>query len=123
VRAILSAKRTLAEPPHPAAPAGDVTGQWQVEITFAATKATHVLQLRQQDARVEGTHQGDFLTRDLSGTLAGSRVTLTSRVTERTGDALNYRFTGELSGDMLSGTLDLGEYRSATWIAKRVTPA
>ena len=112
-----------SEPPPPAAPAGDVTGQWQVEITFAATRATHVLQLRQQGAKVEGTHQGDFLTRDLSGTMAGARVTLTSRVTERTGDALNYRFTGELSGDTLSGTLDLGEYRSATWTAKRVTSA
>lgn len=121
VRTVLSAKRTLTEPPPPAAPAGDVTGQWQVEITFAATRATHVLQLRQQGAKVEGAHQGDFLTRDLSGTVSGSRVTLTSRVTERTGDALNYRFTGELSGDTLSGTLDLGEYRSATWTARRAT--
>ena len=69
---------------------------------------------------MEGAHQGDFLTRDLSGTMDGARVTLTSRITERTGDALNYRFTGELSGDTLSGTLDMGEYRSATWTAKRV---
>jgi len=49
----------------------------------------------------------------------GARVTLASIVTERTGDALSYRFTGELSGHTMSGTLDLGEYRSATWRATR----
>ena len=123
LRALLSAKRTLVVPPPAAAPAGDVSGQWRVEIAFVAPTATHVLQLRQQGATIEGSHQGDFVTRDMSGTMDGARVTLTSRVTERTGDALNYRFTGELSGDTMSGTLDIGEYRSATWTAKRVTSA
>ena len=79
--------------------------------------------LRQQGAKIEGAHQGDFDTRDVSGVMDGARVTLTSRITERTGNALNYRFTGELSGDRLSGTLDMGEYRSATWTASRVASA
>ncbi len=123
LRALLSAKRTLVVAPPAAAPAGDLTGQWRVEIAFAATRSTHVLQLRQQDGRVDGSHQGDFDTRDMSGTMDGARVTLTSRITERTGNALNYRFTGELSGDTMSGTLDMGEYRSATWTARRVALA
>lgn len=122
IRTVLSAKRTLALPPSPAAPTGDVTGQWRVDISFVASKTTHVLQLRQQGAKVEGSHQGDFLTRDLTGSVDGTRVTLISRVTERTGDALNYRFTGELAGDTLSGSLDLGEYRTATWTATRRAP-
>ena len=63
-----------------------------------------MLQLRQQGATIEGSHQGDFDTRDVSGSMDGARVTLTSRITERTGNALNYRFTGELSGDTMSGT-------------------
>ena len=53
----------------------------------------------------------------------GATVMFTSRITERSGNALNYRFTGELSGDTLSGTIDMGEYRSATWTARRVTTA
>ena len=118
-----SATHTLAATVAAAAPAADLSGQWP---------STSPTSRRSDDARVaaaaagrevEGTHQGDFVTRDLSGTIDGARVTLASRVTERTGDALNYRFTGELSGDTLSGALDLGEYRSATWTAKRVTPA
>ena len=63
------------------------------------------------------------MTRDLTGTMDGSRVTLTSRITERTGSALNYRFAGELSGDTMSGTLDMGEYRTATWAATRQASA
>ena len=113
LRALLSAKRTLVMPSPAAAPAGDISGQWRVAITFVASTTTHVLQLRQQGTKIEGSHQGDFDTRDVSGSMDGARVTLTSRITERTGNALNYRFTGELSGDTLSGTLDMGEYRSA----------
>ena len=123
LRALLSAPRPSAAPLPAAAASGDVTGQWRVEITFVASKTTHALQLRQQGATIEGSHQGDFVTRDVSGSMQGVRVTLTSHVTERTGDALNYRFTGELSGDTLSGALDLGEYRSATWTAKRAASA
>jgi uncharacterized pyridoxal phosphate-dependent enzyme len=122
IRAILSAKHTLVTPPPAAPPSGDVTGQWRVDIAFVASTTTHVLQLRQQGSNVEGSHQGDFLTRDLTGTIEGSRVTLVSRVTERTGDALNYRFTGEVSGETMSGTLDMGEYRTAAWTASRHAP-
>jgi uncharacterized pyridoxal phosphate-dependent enzyme len=123
LRALLSAKRTLVVSPPAVAPTGDISGQWRVTITFVASATTHVLQLRQRGAAIEGSHQGDFDTRDVSGGMDGARVTLTSRITERTGNALNYRFTGELSGDTMSGTIDMGEYRSATWTAKRVTSA
>lgn len=123
LRAVLSAKRTLVLPPAAAPPAGDVAGQWRVEIAYVASRSTHVLQLRQRGAAIEGSHQGDFVTRDLTGTMDGAKVTLTSRITERTGSALNYRFTGELAGDSMSGALDMGEYRSATWTATRVKTA
>ena len=52
---------------------------------------------------------------------AGDAISLASIVTERHGDALNYRFTGKLSGETMSGSLDLGEYLSATWTARRPT--
>jgi len=47
------------------------------------------------------------------------QASLASSVTERHGDALSYRFTGKVSGDTMSGSLDMGEYRAATWIARR----
>jgi L-seryl-tRNA(Ser) seleniumtransferase len=75
--------------------------------------------LRQRGNRLEGLHQGDFLSRDISGTINGDAVSLASVVTERHGDALNYRFRGSVSGDTIAGSLDMGEYLGATWTARR----
>ena len=117
--------RVLAAPhppkPHdsPAAPAADVSGHWDVEIRFTAGSTTHRVHLRQIENRLEGVHQGNFISRDVSGTMDGSAVSFASIVTERHGDALTYRFKGTVSNDAMSGTLDLGEYRAATWTARR----
>src|SRR5688572_10826064 len=115
----------LSEPRAPkaaepvAAPAGDVSGRWEVEITYSASRTVHTLHLQQRDGRLEGLHQGDFLTRDITGTINGETVSLASVVTERHGDALTYRFKGKLAGATMSGALDMGEYLGATWTARR----
>jgi L-seryl-tRNA(Ser) seleniumtransferase len=100
-------------------PAADVSGQWDVQIEYAATRSTHTLNLRQTGNRVEGSHHGEFVSRDLGGSIEGSRVQLSSSYTERHGDALSFRFTGEVHADEMSGTLDMGEYLTAKWSAKR----
>jgi L-seryl-tRNA(Ser) seleniumtransferase len=116
---ILSAKHTLkpVEPPKP--PAATLSGRWEVEIQYAAGSATHMLLLLQDGNKLEGTHQGNFLTREITGTIDGDAVSLASTVTERNGDSLNYRFTGTASADAMSGTLSLGEYLGAKWTARR----
>ncbi len=79
----------------------------------------HTLHLQQRDGRLQGLHQGDFLTRDISGTINGDAVSLASVVSEQHGDALTYRFRGTTTGDTIAGSLDLGEYLGATWTARR----
>lgn len=108
------------ETPAPATkPAADLSGRWNVRIDYLATSSNHVLHLRQQETRIDGTHQGDFVSRDLNGTIDGADVILTSNYPERYGDSLNFRFTGKLNGDTISGMLDMGEYLQASWTAKR----
>jgi L-seryl-tRNA(Ser) seleniumtransferase len=68
-----------------------------------------------------GTHQGDFVSRDFSGSITGDEVHISSNVGEVHGAALSYRFDGKLSGDTMSGTLDMGEYLGAKWTANRHT--
>jgi uncharacterized pyridoxal phosphate-dependent enzyme len=116
---VLSAKHTLKSEEAPTPPIVDVSGPWRVEIRYAASTANHGIHLRQEGNRLGGIHQGDFLSRDMMGTISGDTVSLASNVTERHGDALSYRFKGKVNGDMMSGTLDLGEYRTATWTARR----
>lgn len=119
ILSVLSAKHTLkpVEPPVP--PLTNVSGRWEVEIKYAAGSATHSVHLQQNGNRLEGIHQGNFLTRDISGTISGDTVSLASNVTERHGDSLNYRFSGRVTEDTMSGSLDMGEYLAATWTARR----
>ena len=119
IAAVLSAKQTLTATEPPAAPATNLSGRWGVEIQYAASGATHTLHLQQSGNRLEGTHQGEFLARDIAGSINGDVISLESVVTERHGDALTYRFSGKVTGETMSGALDMGEYLNATWTAQR----
>jgi L-seryl-tRNA(Ser) seleniumtransferase len=119
IYAILSARRTPKSPEPPRAPAGDLSGRWEVHIEFAAGSGDHTFHVKQQGNQLVGTHQGEFVSRDFSGSITGDEVHIASNVGEVHGAALSYRFDGKLSGDTMSGTLDMGEYLGARWTAKR----
>jgi D-glucosaminate-6-phosphate ammonia-lyase len=119
VHAILSARRPATRPETAKAPSGDLSGRWEVHIEFAAGSGDHIFHVKQQGGQLVGTHQGDFVSRDFSGTVSGDEVQIASSIGEVHGAALAYRFSGKLSGDTMSGSLDMGEYLGAKWTAKR----
>ncbi len=118
---ILSAKRPEWKPETLKTPAGDLTGRWDVRIQFAAGSSEHSFFVKQNGNQLEGTHQGDFVARDFRGSISGDDVRIASSVGEAHGAALSYRFTGKITGDSMSGDLDMGEYLTANWTAKRHT--
>jgi len=116
----LLTSRTLRDPVlETVAPTADLTGRWNVRIEYAAGASTHVLHLRQAGNAIDGTHQGDFITRDLTGTISGSDVRLRSNYGGQNGDALSFAFIGRVTGDEMAGDLDMGEYLGARWKATR----
>lgn len=117
--ALLSSAPKPFKPVEKPAPAIDLSGQWDVQIAYAAGRSHHTLNMRQQGGRIEGSHRGDFVSRDLSGIIEGDTVRIFSAYTEQHGDSLMYEFVGKVTGDEISGTLDLGEYLKAKWNAKR----
>jgi L-seryl-tRNA(Ser) seleniumtransferase len=119
IHAVLSGAPRPAPPPPPAAAAADLSGSWDVQVEYAAGSSRHAVHLRQRGNDLDGTHVGDFLSRDLSGTIDGDRVRFRSAIGESTGDALNYTFTGQVQGDEMSGALDMGEYLGGRWTARR----
>ena len=119
LHALLSSRSLRDQAPAIVAPSADLSGRWNVRIQYAAGTSTHVLHLRQKGNDVEGTHQGDFISRDLTGTISGSDVRLRSNHSGQTGDALSFTFTGKAMTDEMAGELDMGEYLAAKWTAKR----
>jgi uncharacterized pyridoxal phosphate-dependent enzyme len=110
-----------AQPPvtAPATSAADLTGQWTVKIQYAAATSNHTLHLTQKGNDLGGLHQGEFMTREVTGTIDGDAVRIRSAFGEQHGDSINLTFTGKLAGDQMSGALDMGEYLGATWTATR----
>jgi L-seryl-tRNA(Ser) seleniumtransferase len=117
--ALLSNPPREGAPSPPAATGADLSGQWDVAIEYAAGRSHHALHLRQRGNEIDGSHQGDFVSRDLSGTIDGDAVRMRSTYSEDHGDALGFAFSGKVAGDEMTGSLDMGEYLTARWTAKR----
>ena len=117
--AVLSKPPSQAPAAPPSAPAADLTGQWVVKIQFAAATSDHTLHLTQKGNDIGGFHKGDFMTREVSGTIDGDAIRIRSTYGEQHGDSVNMTFSGKVAGDAMSGALDMGEYLGATWTAAR----
>ncbi|HEU0108473.1 MAG TPA: hypothetical protein VFT38_19970, partial [Vicinamibacteria bacterium] len=117
--ALLSSPPHKDEAPSPAAAAADLSGQWDVKVEYAAGVSNHALNLRQRGNEIDGAHRGDFVSRDLTGTIDGNGVRIRSFLGEQSGDSIGYTFTGKVTGDEMGGTLDMGEYLGAKWSARR----
>jgi L-seryl-tRNA(Ser) seleniumtransferase len=119
IHEILAAKRPAWHPETPKTPVGDLTGRWDVHIQFAAGTSDHTFHVKQEGNQLTGTHQGDFVARDFSGSISGPDVRIASSVGEVHGAALSYTFSGKVEGDKMSGALNMGEYLDARWSATR----
>ncbi len=117
--AVLSKPPAQTPAAAPSAPAADLTGQWIVTVQYAAATSAHRLHLTQKGNELGGFHQGDFTTREITGAIDGETVRIRSAYGEQHGDSVNMTFSGKVSGDQMSGPVDMGEYLAATWTATR----
>jgi L-seryl-tRNA(Ser) seleniumtransferase len=100
------------------APAGDISGRWDVTVEFTRGSANHLLFLETSGASVAGTHVGTVKRGAVKGSVHGDQVELSSSL-KFEGARLGYKFTGALKGDVIEGTLDLDEYPAAKFTARR----
>ena len=114
---ILTAKR----PPlstEMKAPSQSLAGSWDVEVKFSSSSAKHKLFIEQDGNWIKGGHQTTFEVCDLSGSIEGDQIRLQSAL-RLIGDHVPYTFTGTASGDQITGSIFMGEYRSAKFTALR----
>jgi L-seryl-tRNA(Ser) seleniumtransferase len=115
----------LSKPPkmeNPSAPPSGqpaaISGQWDLHLSFVHGSANHTLVLEQDGGKLQGTHQGEFASGDLNGTIAANMVRFQSSLPTE-GTRVAFQFTGTAEGGKMSGTVALGEYGEAKWTAEK----
>ncbi len=100
------------------APSANISGRWDADVEFFSSTSQHTLFLEQDGNWIRGSHKGEFTVRDMRGTMEGDTIKLRS-VDRHPGDSITFIFSGTLSGETISGSIYMGEYRTAKFIAKR----
>lgn len=104
--------------PEPAAPSANLTGQWDVDLTFGRGVARHTVFLEQTAAALRGSHRAEFLSGDVTGSLDGATAAFRSNLRYE-GTSIGYNFRGTVANGELRGTVDMGEYGKAAFTARR----
>jgi len=100
------------------APATNLNGRWDLSIQFFSSVSQHILTIVQDGNWLSGSHQTDFQSGNMRGTIEGNQIRMQSTM-RIVGDDLSYQFSGIVNGDSMSGDIHLGEYRTAKFTAKR----
>jgi len=118
IHALLAKPPKLDRPAPPKGPPAELAGQWDVDMNFTHGSARHQFVFEQKAGALMGTHRGETVAGDLNGTVAANQVRFSSSQ-KIEGTRLGYEFEGVLDGGTLAGTVDMGEYGTARWTAKR----
>jgi L-seryl-tRNA(Ser) seleniumtransferase len=95
-----------------------VGGQWDMEIDYPVAPARHTLFLEQSGEELSGLHRGDRTGGDVRGWIEGDRVHLSSRHRWE-GAVFGFTFDGKAQGETIIGEVDMGEYFTAPFSARR----
>lgn len=116
--------QVLLHPPkinrNNAPPAIDISGDWNVEIQFAAGRENQKISLKQNGSEINGIHYGSYDSREIAGSLNGCELLLRSAYKQK-GVRISFEFTGTASDKKMEGNLLMGEYGLAKWKATRST--
>jgi D-glucosaminate-6-phosphate ammonia-lyase len=113
---ILSDRHT--KPKEMAAPAGNLTGRWDVDIEFFSSRSQHTFFVEQDGNWIKGSHKGDFSMRDMVGVIEGDQFKISSS-DRHVADHIPFVFYGTYANDKMSGEIFMGEYIRAKFTAAR----
>jgi hypothetical protein len=94
-------------PAATAPPRADLSGLWDVTVSFLQGERTHRMELTQQDGRVAGSQHSPQFDGPVAGSLHGDDVHLTFRMRYE-GTDIVYRLDGSVADGTMRGTVTLG---------------
>ena len=97
----------------------DVTGDWEIAIQSEAGNFSPKASLQQDGEKLSGTYRGSFGESKLEGTLKGRDIQWKTTISAQ-GQAVEITYTGVVEKDgTMKGKVELGEFGSGQWTAKR----
>lgn len=115
--AVLSEKRP-APTKDLKAPSVTLKGHWDMEVKFFSSVSKQSIIIEQDGNWLEGSHKGEFSVRDLQGIVEGNEIKMRSS-DRQIADNITFSFSGTVKDDVMSGSVYMGEYMTATFTAKR----
>ncbi len=98
------------------AAAADVSGEWKISLDFLFGDAEHIAVFEQNGDELSGIYKGEFKEGRLRGRMNGNTIEFTGFL-KHEASSLSYHYTGTVSGNTMTGTVEMGEYWSASWKA------
>jgi hypothetical protein len=97
----------VAVNPSRAAARIDVSGEWDLRVSFLKGERAHRLTLRQLDGVISGDQNSPQFEGEVTGTIDGDRINLVFR-TRTEGTMIVYRLDGSVDGAHITGRVTLG---------------
>src|SRR5437762_1092683 len=120
IYAVLSQKRS-PKITKMVTPTVNLRGSWDATFQFFSSVSHHALFIEHDGKWIKGFHKGDFSVRELTGVIESDTTVKLRSVDRRPGDSITFIFSGTISGDSIAGSIYMGEYRTATFTAKRTS--
>ncbi|SDN09001.1 Seryl-tRNA(Sec) selenium transferase [Daejeonella rubra] len=113
---LLTKKRSPKTGSEMNTPAALINGRWDLVVDYFSSKSDHMLYIEQDGNWIKGIHKTDFSTREISGSIEGNEIKFLSPGRR---PAVSYTFSGTLDGDIISGKIDMGEFLTASFTARK----
>jgi hypothetical protein len=95
-----------------------VGGTWLITIKFISGTGNHTAVIEQEGETLSGVYKGAFLEGTLKGEVKGNSIDFTGSL-KHEATPLRFHYTGTVEESVMTGKVDMGEYWTATWTAKR----
>ncbi len=94
-------------------------GRWDLEVQFYNSSDKQYLFIDQQEGNYfSGVHKSDFSEREINGTIEGNEIKMQSTWVVP-GDRIQTTFKCIISGETISGDIDMHEFLSAKFSGRK----
>lgn len=101
------------------APKVDVTGTWDTTMEGPEGPMTVLTVFKQDGEKITGTQGGPMGDVKLEGTIVGDDIRFKIEIEMPDGQKGAIAFTGKVTGDSMSGTVEMGGMGASNWSAKK----